>query len=75
MTVRQRIVQIRRLVAAVAVTLFIALFSAIYVQMASGNDPALGSSSSTATATPSSSSDNSGSSADVAPTGVTTRQS
>jgi hypothetical protein len=74
MTVRQRIVQIRRLVAAVAVTLFIALFSAIYVQMASGNDPALGSSSSTATAT-SSSSDSSGASADVAPTGVTTRQS
>jgi hypothetical protein len=74
MTVRQRIAQIRRLVAVVAVTLFIALFSAIYVQMASGNDPALGKSTSTATPT-SSSSDNSGSSADVAPTGVTTRQS
>jgi hypothetical protein len=63
------------LVAVVAVTLFIALFSAIYVQMASGNDPALGTSASTATATPSSSSNDSGSSGDVAPTGVTTRQS
>jgi hypothetical protein len=75
MTVRQRIAQICRLVAVVAVTLFIALFSAIYVQMASGNDPALGTSASTATATSSSSSNDSGSSGDVAPTGVTTRQS
>ena len=41
--------------AAVAVTVFIALFSTIYVQMASGDDPALGTGT-TAAATSSSSS-------------------
>jgi hypothetical protein len=64
--VRARILQIRRTVAAVAVTVFIALFSAIYVQMASGNDPALGTGTTTSTSTTSSSS---------APSAVTTRQS
>jgi hypothetical protein len=56
MTVRRRIVLIRRRVAAVAITVFIALFATIYVQMASGNDPALGSTkatSATSTTTPS----------------------
>lgn len=39
---RARVAQIRRTVAAVAVCLFIVLFSGIYVQMARGHDPALG---------------------------------
>jgi hypothetical protein len=41
MTVRQRILRIRRSVAVIAVAVFIALFATIYVQMATGNDPAL----------------------------------
>ena len=65
--VRARILQIRRTVAAVAVTVFIALFSAIYVQMASGDDPALGTGT-TAAAT-------SSSSTQQQPSSVTTRQS
>ena len=36
--------QIRRTVTAVAVTVFIALFATIYIQMAAGKDPTLGSS-------------------------------
>jgi hypothetical protein len=47
--VRLRIQRIRRIVTACAVAVFIALFSTIYVQMASGNDPALGSASATTT--------------------------
>ena len=41
MTVRHRILRIRRSVAVIAVAVFIALFATIYVQMATGNDPAL----------------------------------
>jgi hypothetical protein len=41
---RLRIRQIRRTVVAAAVTVFIALFATVYIQMASGNDPALGAS-------------------------------
>ncbi len=55
---RRRIQTIRARVAAGAVALFIALFGGLYVQMASGNDPALSASSaqvaSTSTATDSS---------------------
>ena len=65
--VRARILQIRRTVAAVAVTVFIALFSAIYVQMASGDDPALGTGTTAATT--------SSSSSQQQPSSVTTRQS
>jgi hypothetical protein len=65
--VRARVLQIRRTVAAVAVTVFIALFSAIYVQMASGDDPALGTGT-TAAAT-------SSSTPQQQPSSVTTRQS
>ena len=65
--VRARILQIRRTVAAVAVTVFIALFSAIYVQMASGDDPALGTGTTAATT--------SSSSTQQQPSSVTTRQS
>jgi hypothetical protein len=57
---RARVRQIRRTVTAVAVTVFIALFATIYIQMAAGKDPTLGSSTTTAqvsaTGTPSSSS-------------------
>jgi hypothetical protein len=38
---RERLSRIRTRVAAVSVTLFIVLFSGIYVQMAAGRDPAL----------------------------------
>ena len=54
---RARVRQIRRTVTAVAVTVFIALFATIYIQMAAGKDPALGASTTTAhvsaTSTPS----------------------
>jgi hypothetical protein len=58
---RRRIHTLRARVAAGAVALFIALFSGLYVQMASGHDPALSRTSSaqvapTATATDSASS-------------------
>jgi hypothetical protein len=62
---RQRIHRIRVTVAAVAAALFIALFSTIYVQMAAGRDPVLGSSAQTAqvsTTSSSTSSDDSSSS-------------
>ena len=45
---RARVRQIRRTVTAAAVTVFIALFATIYIQMAAGKDPALGSSTTTA---------------------------
>jgi hypothetical protein len=45
---RARVRQIRRTVTAVAVTVFIALFATIYIQMAAGKDPALGSSTTSA---------------------------
>ena len=41
MTGRHRILRIRRSVAVIAVAVFLALFATIYVQMATGNDPAL----------------------------------
>jgi hypothetical protein len=81
---RARVRQIRRTVTAVAVTVFIALFATIYIQMAAGKDPALGSSTTTAqvsqtsTSTPSSSSssDDSSSSSDNSSSGaMTTSQS
>ena len=56
---RARVRQIRRTVTAAAVAVFIALFATIYIQMAAGKDPALGTSATTAqvsaTSTPSSS--------------------
>jgi hypothetical protein len=41
---RARVRQIRRTVTAAAVVVFLALFATIYIQMAVGQDPALGSS-------------------------------
>ena len=77
---RARVRQIRRTVTAAAVAVFIALFATIYIQMAAGKDPALGSSTTTAqvsaTSTPSSSSDDSTSSSDDSSSGaMTTSQS
>jgi hypothetical protein len=81
---RARVRQIRRTVTAAAAAVFIALFATIYIQMAAGKDPALGSSTTTAqvsaTSTPSSSSssstDSSSSSSDNSSSGtMTTAQS
>jgi hypothetical protein len=82
---RARVRQIRRTVTAIAVTVFIALFATIYIQMAAGKDPALGSSTTTAqvsgtstpsaTSTPSSSSDDDSSSDDSSSGTMTTSQS
>jgi hypothetical protein len=82
---RARVRQIRRTVTAIAVTVFIALFATIYIQMAAGKDPALGSSTTTAqvsetstpsaTSTPSSSSDDDSSSDDSSSETMTTSQS
>ena len=81
---RARVRQIRRTVTAAAVAVFIALFATIYIQMAAGKDPALGSSTTTAqvsqtstsTSSSSSSSDDSSSSSDNASSSaMTTSQS
>jgi cytoskeletal protein RodZ len=40
---RRRILRIRRTVVAISLAMFIALFSGLYVQMAAGRDPVLGS--------------------------------
>jgi hypothetical protein len=53
---RRRDQQLRRTVLGVAIALFVALFATIYVQMASGNDPALSTSSAKVAAAPSTSS-------------------
>ena len=45
---RLRVQRIRRTVVAVSVAVFLALFATIYIQMAAGKDPALGSSTTTA---------------------------
>jgi hypothetical protein len=45
---RARLYRLRRSVAAVAVSVFLALFATIYVQMATGHDPALASSQTSA---------------------------
>ena len=47
---RARLSRIRRSVAAVAVSVFLALFTTIYVQMVTGHDPALATSQTSAVA-------------------------
>ena len=65
---RARVRRIRARVAAGTTALFIALFSGLYVQMASGNDPALGAKSAqVATTTTTDSSSTSDSSTGRAP--------
>jgi hypothetical protein len=73
---RARVRQIRRTVTALAVTLFIAVFATIYIQMAAGKDPALGPSAATAqvSETSTSSPDTSSSSGTSTPA-MTTSQS
>jgi hypothetical protein len=72
---RARVARIRNTVTAVAVAVFLALFATIYIQMAAGKDPALGTTATTAqvstTSTTSSSGDDSASSDSV----MTTAQS
>jgi hypothetical protein len=76
-----RLARIRRIVAAVSVCVFIVLFSGIYVQMAAGRDPVLGSKTtvtkkaSTSTSSGSSSTGSDGSSSTSSPSAVTTSQS
>jgi hypothetical protein len=84
---RKRTSQIRTTVAGAAVTVFVASFSTIYVQLASGNDPALASSKATsatvvsksttgATRTPAvTSTPSTAASSAAAPAAVTTHQS
>lgn len=85
---RARLTRIRKTVAAVSVCVFIVLFSGIYVQMAAGRDPVLGSKTTVTkqaakakatTSTPSSSSFSTGSddsfSTSSQPAPVTTSQS
>ena len=72
---RARVRQIRRTVTAVAVTVFIALFATIYIQMAAGKDPALGSSTATAQVSRTSTPTESTSSSDDSSGTMTTAQS
>ena len=78
---RARVARIRRTITAATVAVFIALFATIYIQMAAGKDPALGSSATTAqvstTSTPSSGTTSSDESAseDSSSTAMTTSQS
>jgi hypothetical protein len=71
---RARVRRIRRAVTAAAVTVFIALFATIYIQMAAGKDPALSTSTSTAQVSSTSTSSSSSSSDDSSGT-MTTAQS
>jgi hypothetical protein len=74
---RARVRQIRRTVTAIAVTVFIAVFATIYIQMAAGKDPALGSSTTSAqgSRTSTSSSDDSAASDTSSSGTMTTAQS
>ena len=80
---RRRIVLIRRTVVAISLAMFIALFSGLYVQMAAGRDPVLGSSqaaistksSSSTSSDDSSTTSSSTSSSSSTPSAVTTSQS
>jgi uncharacterized membrane protein SpoIIM required for sporulation len=65
---RRRTTRIRRVVATLTVSAFVALFSTIYVQMATGNDPVLASTTTNAATTTSTT-------ADPEPAAVTTAQS
>ena len=61
---RARVARIRRTITAATVAVFIALFATIYIQMAAGKDPALGTTVSASLTTGSSSSSETTSSAD-----------
>ena len=70
---RARVARIRRTITAATVAVFIALFATIYIQMAAGKDPALGTSATTAQVTTSSSDTTTAS--DDSSTSMTTAQS
>jgi hypothetical protein len=72
---RARVRQIRRTVAAAAVAVFIALFATIYIQMAAGKDPALGTSSSSTAQVSRTSTSSASSSATSSSPAMTTSQS
>ena len=61
---RARVARIRRTIPAAAVAVFIALFATIYIQMAAGKDPALGTTATASLTTTTSSSDETTSSDD-----------
>ena len=54
---RARVHQIRRAVCAASIAVFLALFATIYIQMAAGDDPALGASTTAAEVSATSSAD------------------
>ena len=71
---RARVARIRRTITAAAVAVFIALFATIYIQLAAGKDPALGTRA-TASVTTGSSSDKAARSSDDSSEVMTTAQS
>jgi hypothetical protein len=71
---RARVLRIRKMVAAIATAVFIALFATIYIQMAAGKDPALGTSVAAAAPTQSSGAAGAEQTTDQ-PAAVTTSQS
>ena len=71
---RRRFSRIRRWIAGAAVAVFIAAFSTLYVQMATGHDPALANKSSASTTASTSNSTGTTSSSST-PSAVTTQQS
>ena len=64
---RARVRRIRGRIAAAATALFLALFSGLYVQMTSGNDPALGAESAQVATATSSDDSSAGTEQDSAP--------
>ena len=71
-----RVARIRRTITAATVAVFIALFATIYIQMAAGKDPALGTTVTASVTTGSSSSEEeTTSSDDSSSSAVTTAQS
>jgi hypothetical protein len=73
---RARVARIRRTITAATVAVFLALFATIYIQMAAGKDPALGSSTTSAqVSTTSTTSSDESASEDSSSTPMTTAQS
>jgi hypothetical protein len=72
---RRRIHRIRARVAAAAAATFLAVFSGLYVQMASGHDPALGASATTGSSTAMTTESQTTTTTQSTPQSMTTRQS
>jgi hypothetical protein len=75
LAMQRRIILIRKVVAVCAVAAFLALFATIYVQMATGRDPVLGTTTAHASTAGSSGSATSQESDSSEPAPVTTAQS